>query len=261
MDFKESIKIVKLDFTSLVIVPCGGSGEEKAYFEISPKEFLRYAKDDFNSNYNHKLINSLTNAKRAIDCQIDEVLTIFGISYNSIPNQSKNLLEIAKVNNKLPYKLQLIQALNLAPGFIVAKARSLRNKLEHHYSIPSKRQVQESIDIAELFIRSIEGKTKIIENEFVLSDKKNYSSDWNYDKGYSITFDLETKKFILRSSFNSSGLESFEIRNTAKEFYGFLRLMNSIEDEIECEKSFQYISIMIDHETPVDKIKMKRVLY
>ena len=44
-------------------------------FEITPKDFLNYGKLDFKQNDKRGLINSLTNAKRAIDCQTKQNFT------------------------------------------------------------------------------------------------------------------------------------------------------------------------------------------
>ncbi|MFT4801840.1 MAG: hypothetical protein ACI93N_001615 [Flavobacteriaceae bacterium] len=202
--YKESFKETKLDLTNLVFMASGGSGSENSNFEISPKEFLRFSKLDFHSNNSQGLINSLTNAKRAIDCQIDETLSVLGVDFQDIPKQSEGIVSLMEFNQDLPYKLKLIQALNLAPAYIVAKARTLRNKLEHYYKLPSKEEVQKSIDIAELFIRSIEGKTRILEGEFFITDSKNRTDHWEYVSGLSFGFDEENKSFRIQPTKKNS---------------------------------------------------------
>ena len=257
MNLKESFKETKIDLTNLVFMPSGGSGSENSNFEISPKEFLRFSKLDFHSNNSQGLINSLTNAKRAIDCQIDETLSIFGIDFQNIPKQSEDIVSLMEFNKDLPYKLKLIQALNLAPSYIVAKARTLRNKLEHNYKLPSKEEVQESIDIAELFIRSIEGKTRILESEFFITDSKNRINIWEYDSGLSFGFDEKNKSFRIQPAKKKIHLDSFEVDYKNAEYYGLLRLMLSVDDEFECLKSLQLIIQLIEHEIPINKIKLE----
>ena len=40
-------------------------------FKLIPLDFLKFAKEDFNEKNIRNLINSLSNIKRAINCQID----------------------------------------------------------------------------------------------------------------------------------------------------------------------------------------------
>ncbi|EKA85587.1 hypothetical protein [Bacteroides fragilis] len=40
-------------------------------YNITPKEYLSYAKLDLDEQYGHHLINALCNAKRAFHCQLD----------------------------------------------------------------------------------------------------------------------------------------------------------------------------------------------
>lgn len=47
-------------------------------FDISPNEFLKYAENDLKSKVEHRNVNALSNAKRAIDCQIEGLLKLFG---------------------------------------------------------------------------------------------------------------------------------------------------------------------------------------
>src|SRR5690554_5080866 len=56
-------------------------------FEIKPEDFLNYAEKDLESEYDHKLINALSNAKRSLDCQVDILLMAFG--YYSISKRKK----------------------------------------------------------------------------------------------------------------------------------------------------------------------------
>ena len=53
-----------------------GSGTSLEYdgFDINASEFMKYAEMDLDQGTTQGLVNALTNAKRAIDCQIDSVL-------------------------------------------------------------------------------------------------------------------------------------------------------------------------------------------
>ncbi len=52
-------------------------------FEISPSEFLKFADCDLTAQYDHHLINCLSNTKRAIDSQLDSLLIGVGVSERS----------------------------------------------------------------------------------------------------------------------------------------------------------------------------------
>lgn len=52
-------------------------------FDISPNDFIKFAEHDLTAQYNHHLVNTLSNTKRAIDSQLDSLLIGFGLSERS----------------------------------------------------------------------------------------------------------------------------------------------------------------------------------
>lgn len=50
-------------------------------FGIKLRDFLLYVKDGFKDKSNKGMINTLSNYKRAIDCQIDWILSYLGYDY------------------------------------------------------------------------------------------------------------------------------------------------------------------------------------
>jgi len=46
-------------------------------FNINPHEFLKFAEYDLSSNYEQHFVNSLSNVKRAIECQLDMLLKTY----------------------------------------------------------------------------------------------------------------------------------------------------------------------------------------
>jgi len=165
-------KRLKIDFSTAVIEREGGS-EISTDFDIEPRHFLRFAKSDFKTQELKGYVNALTNAKRAIDCQIDSAFAMFGITYDKIPKISQKIVDVEDFETSdLAYKLKLIKALDFAPSGLISKARLLRNRLEHYYQKPLKNEISEAIELAELFILSVENRTRIIENNFYLTDKK-----------------------------------------------------------------------------------------
>jgi len=59
-------------------VASGGGSFELADLKTSPVEFLSLAEDDFERGGLSALVNATTNIKRAIVCQLDQLLISFG---------------------------------------------------------------------------------------------------------------------------------------------------------------------------------------
>jgi len=257
MTFKDSLNKTKLDLTKLIIIPDSGSGGFDSEFEISPKDFLRYSKEDLNSGNDRGIINALSNAKRAIDCLIDDILSYYGVDYLNISKSFEPFVNYFEFKDDIPYKLKIIQSLNLAPGFIIAKYRNLRNKLEHLYKIPSYDEVKEAIDIAELFIRSIEGHFGSNLDSFIITDGQNFISDFDFKTGYNFFFQRKQKSICLNEILSGKRANEVLISINDPLYWGFIRLMNSTNDEFELTESFKIISTLINHPIPTKHINVE----
>ncbi len=109
---------------------------------IAPGRFLDFAKRDLEANDDRALVNALSNAKRAIDAEVDTVLMSFGLRVGRLGIQQK---------------VELLQQLSVAAPRIIRKTRDARNLLEHEYHLPSQEQVEDAVDIATLFIAACSG--------------------------------------------------------------------------------------------------------
>lgn len=256
MNFLESLNTTKLDFTNLVVIPNGGSNIIGLNFALSPKDFLKYAKEDLYTRDARGVINSISNAKRAIDCQVDCLLSCFGIDYDKPHKSTEGFVSCFNFDDDISYKLKIIQCLNLAPSFIISKYRNLRNKLEHLYQLPLIVEAKEAVDIAELFIRSIEGYYGGLTNYFHITDINNYIDEYSFRNGYDFSYDPENKKLNLLEIIDGNRHNIIEIDVANPEFLGFIRLMNSIDDEFELTESFKVIAKLINHPTPAKHIKV-----
>jgi hypothetical protein len=110
-------------------------------FQVTPSKFLSFAKSDFRQGSKRHQINSLSNTKRAIGCQVDSLLFSFG------------LLTAKRKNWSLPMKLKMLTDLGIVAPNVLRRINKLRNVLEHEYSPPSKDEIASAIDVAELFIQ------------------------------------------------------------------------------------------------------------
>lgn len=184
MRLKELQNIVKIKWNKFYICKDCTTSWLGVDFEIIPEEFLNFAKMDYKDKSKKGLVGAVTNAKRAIDCQIDWIINYLGYDYLEF-NEEKysyllrtiNELENEGYFNKsYTLKLRFIQALEIAPTFLISKIRMIRNKLEHEYILPSQEKVRECIELAELFIDATQNK---LFNRFI--------TDYNIQNEYDST--------------------------------------------------------------------------
>ncbi|MCK5023528.1 MAG: hypothetical protein KAS04_05120 [Candidatus Aenigmarchaeota archaeon] len=110
-------------------------------FSINPNNFLDYSKQDLDQGDERGLANSLTNIKRAIECQIDTLLYFYGFG------------KAAKRENwGFPKKCNILQEMGILSPKILEKINSQRVKLEHFYEKPDKERVEDALDVATLFV-------------------------------------------------------------------------------------------------------------
>lgn len=242
----EILKVSKLNLTDMTLRISSGESFQKNIFEISPKDFMRFAKEDLKEGDERGFINSITNSKRAIDCQIDETIeTLISKSDNFNPIIN-DFLKYFEFESDIPIKLKIIHALNLAPSLLISKSRTLRNKLEHIYKKPKVKDVKEALDIADLFIRSVTGKLGTVWSNFEIVD-------W---KDNELFFQFSEKKFTIDYKKDDKLIDTYQIDSNNIEYYGLLRLMLSNDDEIEIEETFKILLKQINHPIPVENIKL-----
>lgn len=242
----EILKISKINLTNMTLRTVYGISIQENIFDISPKDFLRFAKEDLKGGDERGFINSITNSKRAIDSQIDETIENLISKFDNFNPIVNDFLNYFEFESDIPIKLRLIHSLNLAPSLLISKSRTLRNKLEHIYKKPEVQEVKEALDVAELFIGSVTGKLGMIWTEFEIVDSKNNE----------LIFEFSEKKFKIDYKKNNKLITSYIIDSNNIEFYGLLRLMISSNDEIEIEKTFKILLKQINHPIPIENIKL-----
>ena len=99
-----------------------GNSKIENSFEIKPNDFLEFAEKDLAANYTHKDINALSNAKRALDCQLDSLIIAFG------------LYSIAQSENwNFPKKIQKIKELGIVAPRVLEKINKIRKCKKSNY--------------------------------------------------------------------------------------------------------------------------------
>ena len=120
-------------------------GDFKPNFMIKPHQFLSYAESNLNEGTPHGLLDCLSNSKRAIECQVDSLLTYIGI-YDVIKKKKYGF----------PSKIKVLNDVGIVSPRILTKVNKSRNLLEHSYQIPDKEKVEDAFDVAYLFVLSTE---------------------------------------------------------------------------------------------------------
>jgi hypothetical protein len=154
-------------------------------FEIQTADFIKFAELDLQQNSAHGLVNALSNAKRAIDCQVDTVLGCFGL--------------LSRRN--LPQKIELLRNMGMVTPRIVTKVVKARNYLEHEFTMPKRELVEDAVDIATLFTTLLSRALRNFNSGFYISTVVEGiydDGDPYHDKWISVDFDDEVLQFELQ---------------------------------------------------------------
>jgi hypothetical protein len=109
---------------------------------LQPRDFLNFASaDSALLAAERNRINCLGNCKRAIDSQIDLLISQLGF-FPLARRQRWNI----------PRKLEFISRRGVVAPRILRRVTELRNRLEHDFSLPSQSQVEDVFDVAALFV-------------------------------------------------------------------------------------------------------------
>lgn len=232
MKLDELQKVVKIKWNKFYINTDGTCSIEGTNFEVTPDEFLEFAKQDYKNNDKKGLVGTVTNSKRAIDCQIDWIISYLGYDYLNF-NEEKysslisiiyDLEEDQELNKDYSLKLRFIQALEIAPTFLISQIRKIRNKLEHEYILPSQEKAKEAIELAELFINATQNKLfyKFITDYYILNE---YDSEKGSTKKalYAINFNPNKSTIEIYCCAKKEEKIIVTLKSSDKEFLYFLK--------------------------------------
>lgn len=223
-------------------------------FEISPRDFLAYAKEDLKktSDIVHNSINVTTNAKRAIDCQIDWLITILGYDFRNfdkckviqdfIDKRSNSSSQINGENRKIEF----INLLGLSPKMLISKYRFIRNKLEHEYKEISEEEAVEILELAEFFINA-----------------SDYKIRYDFPSAFCINnIDKETSTYDMYFLFNEIPSSTIEIISVVDEDRYEIKIKNN-EDlymqmlELVINKNFNKMPKLLGYDIPEECINVQ----
>jgi len=114
-------------------------------YELTAPDFLAFAKQDLEEDNLGSRVSALSNAKRAIECRADEILTLLNLV---------RVLQKLGLGKGIPAKLMAIRSLDIpAPDVLKEFITQKRNTLEHEYSEPPEwKQISQMVEVAGLFL-------------------------------------------------------------------------------------------------------------
>lgn len=198
---------------------------------VSPSEYLSYAEADLLIGTSHGLVNALSNAKRAIDCQVTNILQGLGLS----------------IPKPFPEKLEKISALGLVAPRIVKKIVRLRNLLEHEFHNPELSEVEDAVDVAVLFLEATRRVfSSGIVTEFWVADEAstnrqpvkrtkmktiidNGGSEFTFARGIYADFDLHERVLYLTLVHDNKVVGDITLAKPDKRIVELLKFMGTID--------------------------------
>lgn len=198
-----------------------GMGRFEYTSNIAPSQYLKYAQADLESPLKHRYINALSNAKRAIDCQLDNIFEAFSL----------------KKRRNFPEKLELIGELGLLAPRIVRKVVKVRNLLEHEYFDPKAEDVEDAVDVALLFLEATSRPFRSFMEDYFVADQasaqeltagrivsavqngENPINGYTFTESFYISFERDSCTFWIDCVHNNESVAEIEI-SSKHPFFG-----------------------------------------
>jgi hypothetical protein len=108
--------------------------------DVSPRAYLLFAVADLQaSNDERSRVNALSNAKRALHFQVELIAKAYGFT---------------KMHKRTSFyeKLEFCRKCGIVGPRILGKINKLRNAVEHAYHLPAQTEVEDFVDVVELFL-------------------------------------------------------------------------------------------------------------
>ena len=246
---KQLLNESKIDFTNTIIGPFDLAYVElkENCFEITPQQYLNFAKCDNQNSDIRGRINSVSNSKRSIDCLIEIIFHSLSIN---IESESLKIFSeyFFDSQQSVSYKLKIIKALNLAPVFMISNIRNLRNKIEHGYSIPTKEDVISAIELAEFFNTFIMNKFDDM-FLFFITDQKNTQIDINKSE---LHFKFENNNIVIYYKDKKVTVENNDINYPVI----IAMMLTALNDKEKFYEYLKYFLLINEHPIPVERIKI-----
>ena len=249
MESVEFIKACKINLSDSLI-----SSDDAYYLEyvttLEPVDYLSFAKKDIQCENPRGIINALTNCKRTIDCALYNTISWLGYENDGQDNVSlsnyinENLTGITD----LQFSLKIASSFKLVPIMIVSNVRKLRNVIEHKFEIPDSIETEGSVEISEMFYKSIENRIHNMTG-VEITDIKRYEKT---KEGFISGLKISKEDDCVELYFEKKTINVFP----NELLYPYLiQLMLEFTDFEVFKKAYQKFVSKIYPEIPLDNIK------
>jgi len=145
-------------------------------WEITPRDFLDFAESELEGELtDQKLVNATSNLKRAVDCQIDFLLSRFNLD---------RFYRVKRLG--IDKKLGFLSQAGIFRTKSIRNLNIVRNRLEHHYEIPELTDINVYFDLVSAFISIVERVLPLVGPELQFKMRLE-------DSGGGISIELETE--------------------------------------------------------------------
>jgi hypothetical protein len=199
-------------------------------FEIHAQHFLDIAEEDLLSNDLRGNINALTNAKRAIDCQVEAIIEVLSL----------------RKARQFPVKLERINEIGLVAPRVLKRLNKLRNALEHDFVSPSRDEVEDFIDVASLFIELSNGLFRMYAWQFAVYHQQTHGNK----NGFQVNLNRDDNSMEVNMYKTNGKVATYIVNPGEDEYIPLVKLAIKTDwgDSIETDE--QLIQNMIQSITP-----------
>lgn len=192
--------------------------------ELNPFDYLGFARADLeDKSGNRSVINSVGNAKRALHLQVDTICEGYGFT-------------VIQKSNNFPEKLEFLHNLGLVTPRILKKLNTIRNKVEHDYSVPNEEDADLFCDVIELFLYATEGPINNFPDKVEFSsedcdqlDVEKFEAMYNFPPPLEISINVKPNKgelFVYDSSvWNQDKFIAKVNIKDGDEYYSWLKMI------------------------------------
>jgi hypothetical protein len=177
--------------------------------DIYPSSYLDYAKKDIGDGDDRRnRVNAVGNAKRAFHFQAEMLCEAFGW---------KIIYKDKLVS--FPTKLEFLGKCGVLSPNILRKLNKMRNDIEHDYIVPGKEEVDDYIDIVELFLMA----TKDLLDRFPEDIEWELMKDEEYDESLGLPGFIRTNITLSEGRLKIiAGEEEIEKLISDDDYFGWL---------------------------------------
>ena len=192
---------------------------------------------------NHSLTDALSNCKRAINYQVDTILHCLGLL--------ENIRKSKKPRYTFPKKIELLNLIGVAAPPILNKINALRNKIEHEWIIPEQNNVEDAIDVAELFFYATNKFTKLFITGMGVEGEDIDNFDLYYESNrFIITYNLKSVESNIKNDlwlkwFTSKGPEKERLRDMLNKEREKTRASFEVKYEEDDELFIKWLKFLI----------------